>query len=248
MINMADNFTHVVGIHENSSHTWHNFAKSHLIDWISVTAMGLFLFTLILGHLSDKEWCPTTFCFVGINAAMILYSFVPFKCKIIWRLYIRVHIRWCYIELILIHVCTETVNVSRNSKILTVFLLPTATKLGQGNKFTGVCLSTGGGGRGTLPCPGGEGGVLSEIFLGGVWSEIFGGGCLVWNFRGGGVWIFFPFFSFFFQFLFPLKKILLGYTPPPPRRSMLGRYASYWNAFLFYIEMHFKCIRTWNHY
>ena len=92
-------------------------AKSHLIDWIS-----LVLFTLILGHLSDKEWCPTTFCFVGINAAMILYSFVPFKCKIIWRLYIRVHIRWCYIELILIHVCTETVNASRNSKILTVFL------------------------------------------------------------------------------------------------------------------------------
>ena len=34
-------------------------------------------------------------------------------------------------------------------------LLPAATKLGQGNKFTGVCLSTGGG---TWPGP--RGGVL----------------------------------------------------------------------------------------
>ena len=29
-----------------------------------------------------------------------------------------------------------------------IFFLPAATKLGQGNKFTGVCLSTRGGGRG----------------------------------------------------------------------------------------------------
>ena len=46
-------------------------------------------------------------------------------------------------------------------RIALTFLLA-ATKLGQGNKFTGVCLSTGGGG-GTWPGPG----EVSEI-LGGV--------------------------------------------------------------------------------
>ena len=75
----------------------------------------------------------------------------------------------------------------------------------------------------------GGGGVWSEIWGGGVWSEILGGGCLVWNFRGG-VCVFWSeifeggseiFISFFFQFLFPPQKILLGYThtlpPLPPR-------------------------------
>ena len=52
----------------------------------------------------------------------------------------------------------------------------------------------------------------------------------------GGVSKFFS--SFFFQFLFP-KKIPSGMhqTPNPPRRSMRGRYASYWNAFLFQLSL-----------
>ena len=66
-------------------------------------------------------------------------------------------------------------------------LLPAATKLGQGNKFTGVCVST-------------RGGCLTQIFGGGCLTQIFGGGltqifggCLTQifggvshpNFRGG---------------------------------------------------------------
>ena len=95
---------------------------------------------------------------------------------------------------------------------LWIALLPAAQKLGQGNKFTGVCLSTGGGG-----VPGlvqGESEILGgcQKFSGGVWK--FQGG--VWNFQGvsemfGGC---LQFFSFFFQFLFPPKKILLGCNPP----------------------------------
>ena len=86
-------------------------------------------------------------------------------------------------------------------------LLPAATKLGQGNKFTGVCLSTRGGGRGRSPIWGGV-----RIFRGGCLkfsrgSEFFGG-CL--NFSGGVSPIF---FSFFFQFLFP-QKISSGMHPP----------------------------------
>ena len=81
-----------------------------------------------------------------------------------------------------------------------------------------MCLSTRGGG------------VWSEIF-GGVSGLKFSGGCLVWNFRGG-VW---NFFFLFFPISFPPQKNPAGmHTHPPPRRSMRGRYASYWNAFLFY--------------
>ena len=93
---------------------------------------------------------------------------------------------------------------------------------------------------------------LSVILLtGGVWSQ---GGLQFWGspiFRGvsnflrgleflGGLqfWGGSPnFFFFFFQFFSP-KTILLGCTnpnpppPQPPRWSMHGRYASYWNAFL----------------
>ena len=68
---------------------------------------------------------------------------------------------------------------------------------------------------------------------GGGWSALqffFGAGCglqflggVVSNFSGG-LRIFFLFFSIFH----PPK-------PPPPRRSMRGRYASYWNAFLYYL-------------
>ena len=53
-------------------------------------------------------------------------------------------------------------------------LLPAATKLGQGNKFTGVCLST--GGRGVVYLAWSWGGMK---FSGGM--KFWG----VWNFRGG---------------------------------------------------------------
>ena len=101
--------------------------------------------------------------------------------------------------------------------------LPAATKLGQGNIFTSVCLSTRGGWW--WPGPGGclqffEGGCLqffggrgiygvSPIFCqGGV--SIFSGGCL--QFFGGSP----IFFLFFFNFISPQKKVLLRYTNPPP--------------------------------
>ena len=72
-------------------------------------------------------------------------------------------------------------------------LLPAATKLGQGNKFTGVYLSTGGGGVSPIFQ---EGGCLkfggSEIFRGGV-SPIFQG-------------VSPNFFFFFFNFFSPQKS------------------------------------------
>ena len=103
--------------------------------------------------------------------------------------------------------------------------LPAATKLGQGNIFRSVCQGFCRRGGGCLK------------FLGGVWNL---GGCLkfsggVWNFRGGVSNFFWGGclkFSFFFNFFSP-KKISSGMQLPPPRRSMHGRYASYWNAFLF---------------
>ena len=57
-------------------------------------------------------------------------------------------------------------------------LLPAAMKLGQGNEFTGICLSTGGR---TWPGPGG-----SEIFGGGLfpifWGDLkFSGGSLIFG-------------------------------------------------------------------
>ena len=95
--------------------------------------------------------------------------------------------------------------------------LPAATKLGQGNVFTGVCLSTGGSASvhagmpdppgpgtpppGSRPPPGADPPPRSRPS------------------SGPG-------------------------TPPPPRESdariwsMSGQYASYWNAFLFSLNLH----------
>ena len=101
---------------------------------------------------------------------------------------------------------------------------------------------------GTWPGPGGGSPIfrgMSKIFggseiLGGV-SEIFGGGCLKFGgylkFSGeGGSEIFGGClnFFFFFQFLFPQKNSFWDAPTLTPRRSMRGRYASYWKAFLFY--------------
>ena len=77
-------------------------------------------------------------------------------------------------------------------------------------------------------------------FFGG--SPIFRGSPIFWgglrgvkgdpHFLGGG--------NFFFDFCF-----LWGYTPPPGPDtgiwSTFGRYASYWNAFLFEMYLHIRC-------
>ena len=57
--------------------------------------------------------------------------------------------------------------------------------------------------------------------------EFLGGGCLQ------------IFFSFFFNFFSPKKihsEMQKPTTPPPPRRSMRGRYASYWDSCFFFIS------------
>ena len=67
-------------------------------------------------------------------------------------------------------------------------------KLGQGNKFTGVCLSTPGGGylawsRGGMTDPNFWGGVSDPNFWGGGLPQIFWGGSVCSKFSGGeGVW------------------------------------------------------------
>ena len=120
-----------------------------------------------------------------------------------------------------------------------IVFLPPATKLGQGYIFTGVCDSVhrGRSGHGESPILGG-----SLQFRGGV-SPIFGGSPIFRGslqfFRGspifsGGLLIFFSFFfNFFPQNFFWDAPTPAGMHHPPPRRSMRGRYASYWNAFLF---------------
>ena len=65
-----------------------------------------------------------------------------------------------------------------------------------------------------------------QFFEGGGVSPIFQGGL---QFLGGGFSKFFFFSNLFFKSFFP--KISSGMHPL--RRSMRGRYASCWNAFLF---------------
>ena len=121
---------------------------------------------------------------------------------------------------------------SRYTSYWNAFLLPAAMKLGQGNIFTRVCDSVNGGCGlvlGGLQFWGGSSnfGGVSPIFWGGL------------QFFEGGVppnFFFFKFFFFLFSNLF-FPKISSGMhqhpAPPfPQRRSMRGRYASYWNAFL----------------
>ena len=137
------------------------------------------------------------------------------------------------------------------------FLLPTAMKLGQGNIFTGVCLSTGEMGEGCLPqcmlgctprtrqTPPDHRGVgercLPQCMLGytpRTRQTPPGPGRPPPDHRGVGEGC--------------LPQCMLGYTPqtrhppdqadPSPQeadlsiRSTSGRYASYWNAFLFKVN------------
>ena len=89
-------------------------------------------------------------------------------------------------------------------------LLPAATKLDQGNVFTGVCDSVHRGvGWGLVP-----GGGWSAP---GGWSPIFLGSPIFWGspiFRRGGLQLFGGVLNFFFQIFFP--KISSGMHQPPP--------------------------------
>ena len=135
------------------------------------------------------------------------------------------------------------------TSILLLSSLPAATKLGQGNKFTGVCLSTRGGGLvqilgggcltqilGGVSDPnfsGGEGvsapnfrgGGSAPNFQGGVCSKFLGGGGVCSKFSGGGLLQILGgvsefFFSFFFSIYFaPPKKFFWDAHPPPPPRD-----------------------------
>ena len=92
------------------------------------------------------------------------------------------------------------------------FLLPPANKVCEGYVFTGVCLST----------PGGACVVLFGGMRGFIWGAcmvLFGGACVV--LFGGHAWFYSGGVRGFFSFF--------GYNEI---RSMRGRYASYWNAFL----------------
>ena len=73
--------------------------------------------------------------------------------------------------------------------------------LGQGNVFTGVCLSTG-----EVPGPGGWRGCLLPGGVPALGGGVPAPGGLVWGVPGGDL---------------------------PPDGYCCGRYASYWNAFLF---------------
>ena len=118
-----------------------------------------------------------------------------------------------------------------------VQFLPLANEVCEGYVFTGVCLSTRGGhvwllwrggcvlaagGAGMRGCSGGGcmvalGWGACVVFSGGGACVVFSGGvCVV--FSGGGV-------RGFVQWV-----VCVGYDEI---RSMSGRYASYWNAFLF---------------
>ena len=108
-----------------------------------------------------------------------------------------------------------------------VTFLPAATKLGQGNKFTGVCLSTRGGGglpEGGVVCPGGW------VFCQGGWSAWWGGlpggslrGVPPKKFKGGAP----PFFFFNLFFVVDFFGIYFQTTASPPPRTMHSRYVSY---------------------
>ena len=92
---------------------------------------------------------------------------------------------------------------------------------GQGNIFTSVCLSTGGGFFSKF-----GGGVCSK-FSGGV-SAPYLGGCLLQIFGGG------------------VCSKFSGGSPIFGKQSTFGRYASYWNAFLFFLFLYLQLFLSQN--
>ena len=124
------------------------------------------------------------------------------------------------------------------------FITARKRSLGQGNIFTPVCHSVHGGGvRGCsggacVVAPGGMRGFIwgaCMVLFGGVCVVLFGGACVVlfgghaWFYLGGVRGFIWGGVHGFFRFS--------GYNEI---RSMSGRYASYWNAFLF--RLIFFCI------
>ena len=103
----------------------------------------------------------------------------------------------------------EQTVIPLQNRINCLLLLPPANEVCEGYVFTGVCLSTGGGRAWLL-----QGGVVHGCSRGGM-RGCSGGACMVapgghaWLLWGGGMRGFFD-----------------------EIRSMSGRYASYWNAFL----------------
>ena len=106
--------------------------------------------------------------------------------------------------------------------------------LGQGNIFTPVCHSLYRGGM--HGCTGGHAwfysggcmvlfGGVCVVFIWGACVVLFGGACIV-LFRGCAWFLFRGGMHGFFSF-FRYNEI----------RSMSGRYASYWNAFLFLLSL-----------
>ena len=107
--------------------------------------------------------------------------------------------------------------------------LPPANEVCDGYVFTGVCLSTGwwggdvpGGGGGSMRGSGMHGGHVWWGGMRGRGAHAWQGGC-VWQgacVAGGG-------------------GVRVMYAPPGRYygiRSMSGRYASYWNAFLLFLQ------------
>ena len=126
--------------------------------------------------------------------------------------------------------------------------LPAATKLGQGNVFTGVCDSVQEGGGGLVPGgwwsgPGVGGGLVPRglQFFGGLqffWGvSIFSGGLQffrggVSNFSGGS-----PNFG---------GSPNYCQHPPPRIWLMSGQYASYWNALLLSTQLNLTAMQDNN--
>ena len=116
--------------------------------------------------------------------------------------------------------------------------LPTATKLGQGNVFTGVCDSVNRGGVPGLV----TGGCTWSGHGRGVctWSG-HGRGVCTWSGHGSGVCTWSGPWGVYLADPPPRTRYTLPdqvhphgtrYTPPPRIRPTSSQYASYWNAFL----------------
>ena len=127
------------------------------------------------------------------------------------------------------------VYMFRNHKqYLCHIFLPPANEVCEGYVFTGVCLSTLGGGCAWFYLGGGmcgfiQGGMCG--FIRGVHGFIWGGVVLF----GGHAWFYLRGYAWVFQGGVHGFFSLFGYNEI---RSMSGRYASYWNAFLFKICQH----------
>ena len=115
------------------------------------------------------------------------------------------------------------------------FLLPPATKLGQGNIFRSVSTILSRGGMHGFIRGGVHGfiqwGACVVLFSRGACMVLFSGGACVVLFSGGHAW----FYSVggVRGFIQGGVRGFFSFSGYNEIRSMSGRYASYWNAFLF---------------